>query len=349
MKNDKYKKVIGVEKKTENDTPPAEDKTPPKNRLVMRPEILALHALCCLCRIQKVSEPLIQRHRLIELFQTNLGANKFKPEDYIVELEKYREWLDKHIVYLQDSEGDLDYAFRDNTGTDDEINRMKQFQTMLHVSSGEAQEWVLKAYFASNRGALSYDALRKMENSWHKKDFSERGTLDSNNLCYGKIFRYWFWKLDFLLWELHQREENNDLFADLNEREREAISGYRFRDNISIEHLHPQSKEDEIWGDRDDPEANLHKFGNLAMMSQSANSAQSDDGIGTKFGRVKDWLNTGRLESIKMLLMYHLAERDKEGWTVDKADKHEKSMIDILESDFKQHMQTNEPTEESGE
>ena len=334
-KTDKYIRVIGAEKKVENDTPS-------QSRLVMKPEILALHALCCLCKKKNVASPSIQRQALIEAFQMVFKnpTDGLTPDAYITELENYRFWVDKHIVFIQDAEGDLDYEFRKNAEKDEkDMNLMKQFQTMLHVSSGEAQEWVLKAYFESKHGALSYDTLRMMENKWHK--------LAMNSLGYGKVSRYWFWKLDYLLWELHQKDKNNKTFDELKleECEHEAISNYRFRENISIEHLHPQSKGDGEWGRRDNPDSPMHRFGNLAMMSQSGNSAQSDDGIGTKFGRVTDWIRAGRLESIKMLLMFRLADKTAEGWTVKKAGEHEEKMINILKSDYEHQRQSNEQTE----
>ena len=79
----------------------------------------------------------------------------------------------------------------------------------------------------------------------------------------------------------------------------------------------------------------MHQFGNLAMMSVEGNSSQQDDPIQVKFGRVKSWLESGRLESIKMLLMFHLADKIGDGWTVEKAQIHERDMVSILQNDAK--------------
>ena len=324
--NAEYERVLKSEKSAGEDRPI-------KSRLVMKPEILALHALCCLYRRKELKEPIIQRQKLIGTFQSAVNGNVgFTSEDYLAELESYRKWVDANIIYLQETELGLTYEFRNKTmeRSGHELTRMKQFQTMLHVSSGEAQEWVLKSYFESNREPLSYDALRKMEIGWHNED-----SLDPKCLRYGTISRYWFWKLDYLLWELHQRDKKNALFAGLDEREHNAINEYQFRDNRSIEHLHPQAQGDatSAWGNRDDPAAAMHRFGNLAMMSVEGNSSQQDDPVQVKFGRVKAWLDHGRLESIKMLIMFHLADRTADGWTVDTAEKHEEKMISILQED----------------
>ncbi len=335
MDNKKYKQVYNVGKIADADSPPM-------SRLVMRPEILALHALCCLYKKKGLTEPAIQRHKLISTFQTAFGEKYgFTREDYLAELEAYRKWVDANIIYLQETERELDYAFRAKAagGDENERTRMKQFQTMLHVSSGESQDWVLKAYFESNHGPLTYDALRKMEKDWHGKD-----SLDSKSLMYGTISRYWFWKLDYLLWEMHELDKNNKLFAGLDKNEHDAIHEYRFRDNRSIEHLYPQAQGNATspWGSRENPAAAMHCFGNLAMMSVEGNSSQQDDPFQVKFARVRVWLERGRLESIKMLLMFHLADKmadgwtvKADGWTVEKALTHETAMISLLQEDLK--------------
>ena len=79
----------------------------------------------------------------------------------------------------------------------------------------------------------------------------------------------------------------------------------------------------------------MHRFGNLAMMSVEGNSAQSNDGIGTKFGRVKDWLSAKRLESIKMLLMFKVSGGEEAKWNIENMQTHEEKMIDLLQQDCK--------------
>ena len=82
----------------------------------------------------------------------------------------------------------------------------------------------------------------------------------------------------------------------------------------------------------------MHQLGNLAMMSVEANSAQSDDEIEIKFGRVNAWIRGGRLESLKLLVMFVLADGRQDGWTVELAKKHMGKMITLLKdkAGFKQ-------------
>lgn len=309
-------------------------------RLVMKPEILALHVLKILQEDKEISfggEIALDSRKLIETFSSVIGsqANNFNAR-FIGQLETYRKWIDQNIIYLADDDGRTVYAFRSEKLDDDderdedsrEKKLMRQFQSMLYVSSGEGQEWVLKMYLTGKGAPLTYPALRKEEARWNE--------IRSAAMRYHGISRYWFWKLDYLLWEVHENDKNSPLFNGLTEEEDKAIRQYAFRQNRSIEHLHPQSKGDNGWGCRDTPESAMHRFGNLAMMSVEGNSSQQDDPIEVKFGRVKSWLKSGRLESIKMLLMFHLAGQTEKGWSTAVADQHEKEMIGLLEKDQKE-------------
>ena len=88
---------------------------------------------------------------------------------------------------------------------------------------------------------------------------------------------------------------------------------YVFRANRSIEHLHPQHQvNNEDWDDKD-----IHSFGNLAMISQSFNSQQSDDPVTVKFARIMDQAHNHTLQSLKLYHMYLLADKNPNGWTVE--------------------------------
>ena len=341
--------LAGGEPQTES-TPTIDSTESSKCRLVMRDEVLALHVLRLFTQNQEFP---LNRDMLIATFNKVFSAQNADAEAFVEELEKYRTWIDENIIYLKEDGGQYDYKFRseanDNHDEDDEkkeIKCMKQFQAMLYAASGDSQKWVLDAYSALNGGKLTFDFLRHLDANSHKMD-----DLKISSLSYLKqIDRYWFWKLDYVLWEKccflnNQSAEDKDYSVSIgtgpkqstfyfNEKEINAIRVYKFRRNISIEHLHPQSKESPKWGSRGDPDAPMHQFGNLAMISVRANSAQSDDEIGTKFGRVQDWINNGRLESIKMLLMFKLCGDDKSKWDVDIAKSHGESMVRLLQEDL---------------
>ena len=332
---------VTTESKTTTD--PAESS---KSRLVMRDEVLALHALRLFAQNQEIP---LNRDTLIATFNNVFSTQNANAKAFVEKLEKYRTWIDENIIYLKEDGGQYDYKFRSEANAehdeDDEkteIKCMKQFQAMLYAASGDSQKWVLDAYSALNGGKLTLDFLRHLDANNHTKD-----DLDISSLSYlKKIDRYWFWKLDYILWEKcclckmdAGGEKNFSVSTGIHfeEKEMNAIRAYKFRRNISIEHLHPQSQGKNEghadWGSRENADAPMHQFGNLAMISVNANSAQSDDGIGTKFGRVQDWINDGRLESIKMLIMFKLCGDDKSKWNVDVAKSHGEAMVKLLQED----------------
>jgi hypothetical protein len=164
---------------------------------------------------------------------------------------------------------------------------------------------------------------------------------DESTLSYGSIDRYWFWKLDYILWEkiCHGEMKIDELEMD-NEKKR-AVINYKFRRNRSIEHLHPQTDglpADNEWIKSVNYEGlaiNTPKdwFGNLALISSGFNSAQGNDSIGIKFARVKDTqIPQKNLESIKMLLMFLIANGDDHKWTPLVSVQHGKAMYDLLKS-----------------
>lgn len=116
----------------------------------------------------------------------------------------------------------------------------------------------------------------------------------------------------------------------LEELDRNAIRDYRFRSNRSIEHLHPQTQDgNNEWEDKE-----VHRFGNLAMISTAFNSQQSNSSVGVKFGNLKDRLsNDHSLENIKLLIMFKIAGGADSGWTENVAKDHEDKMLSLM-SDF---------------
>lgn len=288
-------------------------------RSILSPEVFLLH-----CLKLHANETEKDSRNLLTLF------NKSKFDDskllkFWEIMKTYRKWLDDNIIYLKAmNEGAWDYNFRGDDEESQEMDKLKQFQAMLYVSSSPYQEWVLTAYRKSQGKDVSLDLLKEIDHEQHPSD-----SLNENVLKYGCVDRYWFWKLDYLLWERFTDENACSFFKeyDLSGSEKEAIRTYRFRPNRSIEHLHPQTDAG-AW-----EEEQKHRFGNLAMISSSFNSAQSNDSIGIKFARLTDvqLKIPGRLESIKLLLMFKSAKESVDGWTSDAVEDHENKMFELLE------------------
>ena len=94
--------------------------------------------------------------------------------------------------------------------------------------------------------------------------------------------------------------------------------------------MHPQNESKNIvWNNYD-----LNCFGNLAMISQSFNSTQSNDPVKVKFARIDDQAATNDLQSLKLYHMYLSANRSHEGWDEQKAKIHGETMFNILKDSY---------------
>lgn len=258
------------------------------------------------------------RKELLKIYEAHPIPDK---QDFYNQLLFYRLLLDYYIVYKEGDENTNKYDIVFKEGASAEA--LKQYQSMLYVSQSPFYNW-LKPVLERLHNETVRDTdelllwIKEIDNSLHPPP------RDVNEMTYDKgIDRYWFWRLDYYLWE---RKE--DYFK--TEEEKQIVEEYVFRANRSIEHLHPQHQENnDIWGDDD-----IHSFGNLAMISQSFNSQQSDDPVTVKFARIKDQAHNHTLQSIKMYLMYLDAEKSPLGWKVDIKNKHQDKMYDLLKKSY---------------
>ena len=258
------------------------------------------------------------RKELLKIYESHPIPDK---QDFYNQLLFYRLLLDYYIVYKEGDENTNKYDIVFKEGASAEA--LKQYQSMLYVSQSPFYNW-LKPVLERLHNETVRDTdelllwIKEIDNSLHPLP------RDVNEMTYDNgIDRYWFWRLDYYLWE---RKE--DFFK--TEEEKQIVEEYVFRANRSIEHLHPQHQENnDIWGDDD-----IHSFGNLAMISQSFNSQQSDDPVTVKFARIKDQAHNHTLQSIKMYLMYLDAEKSPLGWKVDIKNKHQDKMYDLLKKSY---------------
>ena len=302
-------------------------------RSILRPEVFLLHCLEIAKKSQEQSSSqAIERdeRKILKTFKEYVGANEEITNDLLGTMKEYRKWLDENIIYLEaSSDGSWEYWFRredakqgnkQNEDPQDKGQRsLKQFQSMLYVSCSSYQQWVLDAY---EKKKITLKDLKNQDNERHQ--FPE----SIQSMTYPSIDRYWFWKLDYLLWEKFMEIPDYFKSYNLTDEEKRAISNYKFRRNRSIEHLHPQTD-----GDNSDWKDAKHGFGNLAMISSSFNSFQQNDSVGVKFARLQETqIPNGNLESIKLLLMFKRAGGKESEWTTREAKNHGTAMYKLLES-----------------
>ena len=265
----------------------------------------------------------LDKYKLEESFK---GISGEKIPDFYLNLYKIRLLLDRYVIRVEKENGRNLYRIKlseDETPTEDEL-KLIQYQSMLYVSAS-ARLW-LTPYLqwlmtSDNRKSLNANnllhKLKEIDNNIHK-------LCPLNEMTYDKgIDRYWFWRLDYYLWE--RRKE-----YFLNEEQLKIVAKYVFRANRSIEHLHPQNQsKNAIWDNE-----NVNSFGNLALISSSFNSQQSNDPVLVKFARVENQARNSDLESLKMYKIYLDSKRTPEGWTKEIKDNHQEEMYKLLESSY---------------
>ena len=262
--------------------------------------------------------------KLLETFDTKLISKKDNElvTEFYNNLYWYRLLLDLFVIRVQKSD-------ESNNAREYELpfgshNSLKQYQSMLYVST-TYHRW-LKPFLKELKKRL--ENVQQMPSAEDLLAFlkqtdnalRDNNSIQPNNMTYGNIDRYWFWRLDYYLWEMNEKAGKKD----------EAISKYVFRANRSIEHLHPQNQsENDEWDKK-----HIDSFGNLAMISSGFNSTQSNDPVGVKFSRIKDQHDKRQLQSIKLWKMYELANGSDLHWTLKLTEKHQKEMLEILRNSF---------------
>ena len=264
------------------------------------------------------------RKDLLTAFKENAIQDK---KHFYYDMLYCRLLLDYYIITKEDGKYGNKYEILYKDGSDYENPLPKksviQYQSMLYVSQTPIYEWL--------KPLLVQLMTREPENctellNWLKNNDDEYRQLpkDVEEMSYrNRVDRYWFWRLDYYLWE-----RKDEYFKNVEERE--IVDEYVFRANRSIEHLHPQHQDNNVEWDENE----VHTFGNLAMISQSFNSEQSDDPVTVKFARILDQANNHNLQSIKMYKMYLDAEKTPGGWTADKMHKHQKEMFELLKNSY---------------
>lgn len=268
--------------------------------------------------------------KLLDRFEFILNDRK-KVELFYRNLLLYRCLLDYFIIRIQKEEFRnayrLEFNFLEDKEYDDNIvgdrKKLIQYQSMLYVSTSY-YIWLkpILSWLRSDDVDIKTIQPKDLLNYCKKID-NERNKLPNvKDLVYGSVDRYWFWRLDYYLWE---REANK------TEGRRNAIMRYTFRENRSIEHLHPQNQNEQSqqW-----TEESINSFGNLAMISSSFNSSQSNDPVGIKFARIKEQEERNSLESLKLYEMFLKAKGNKDGWTEQLAKEHEKEMQTMLNESY---------------
>lgn len=175
----------------------------------------------------------------------------------------------------------------------------------------------------------SNEILRDLDSVNHfevDKKFSENDQWSF--LKYGNEIRYWFYRLEYYLWKNGVKNDDNPKIGGKNFSE--IRKNFYFRNLNSVEHIHPQSKDD--WSN-DNGVKEIDKFGNLALLSVGFNSSLNDNAGQEKYTKLLAKVQKDEVESLKLWLVYashYNKEKESWEWDKDKAKEHQNQMIDIL-------------------
>lgn len=281
------------------------------------------------CHINDFFKP----SNLISIFEEYLpfsgnSVNKEDIKEFMEMLVKARLALD--ICFVRSTE--YGYSLDMNLDEDNEkLKRLMMFQSMLFVSSSNYTNyrwfnWLMDA--VDKWGIPDADTMYRFLKEKLDKEIElppyEKINYEGDN-------RYWFWRLDFYIWQ-HRKELFEKDSAEMN-----ITENYIFRRNRSIEHVAPQTPQtnsDMKWEQSNEDHILRDSFGNLVMISQGLNSSLSNESYEVKHAHVESFYNgskTGTIESLKLLLIYHDFPKK---WDKSAIEKHGTRAYEMLVASF---------------
>lgn len=283
--------------------------------------------------------------RLLDEFgYSNKKSRSFPASiEFLNALLRHRLLFDRYVIKREEGNNDWtwnlskpkkgannDLYFVNTFGVDDSEGEEKgnhkemvMLQAMLHVSfpGNNYKEWLqaLLKCLKSNGVETEFPALRDSLFNYSGIHFEK--SIEVGWFRGVGTQRFVFNYLDFKLWL------NRDSY-DLSDKGREKFTKFRFTQNNSIEHMHPQNHVNDLAASTDsDFESNkrtLDYFGNLCLISKRSNSRYSDLNFEAKKGY---YLEHSSVESLKQVLMFEHSQ-----WNTEEIIKHGKKMIEIIKA-----------------
>ncbi|PIF46625.1 uncharacterized protein DUF1524 [Chryseobacterium sp. 52] len=233
--------------------------------------------------------------------------------DFIIVLKKVKEVMDRHIIFkdLEDNGFELLNISAKESEVEHQYSVKKkeseQLQRMLYHSNWDKKHFWLGLYIdfllnnenedddlkhlevIDNALSGSVSAFKVYESYFNENTSMECGQKDFNKVedfKFGEIQRYWFYKLEYLLWKNNQLKYPN----------------YKITSRSSVEHVLPQSKDEDF----KNKEIDIHQFGNLTLLSVSENSSFSNDSLNDKF----KYLNGMKNPPLKLKKLFEKLEEN---------------------------------------
>ena len=254
-------------------------------------------------------------------------VNKNDIQEFMEMLVKARLALDICFVRPTEYGYSLDMALDEDN---EDLKKLMMLESMLYVSSSNYtnHRWFNWLMDQVENGIPNVNDMYKSLKSFINNTFA---LPPYEALNYTGDNRFWFWKLDFYIWE------NRSTLFNKDSQEMGIVENYIFKRNRSIEHIAPQTPQSNSrmkWENTPDDDTLRDSFGNLVMISQGLNSTLSNESYEVKTAHVQSYCNgakSGSIESLKLLIVH---KDYPNGWTKESIREHGKKMYKYLQDSF---------------
>ena len=220
----------------------------------------------------------------------------------------YKYWLSSSLLYL----------YHSYNKTHESLNN-----EYLEYLEGLAKAFMLKRYLPATQNELSIVVKNYYENfkQCNIKTYSPLPTLFSIKqilyiLSYQNVRIFVFNYLDYLIWS------RCELPSEVKKK-------FRFTTQDSIEHFYPQNP---IQDSSDhNLDSNIHRFGNLCLISSGLNSRVSNH-LPIAKKEYYDKAFEKQVDSLKLFKMIEVLGSDKAEWGMNQILGHEKEMFALFEN-----------------
>lgn len=254
-------------------------------------------------------------------------VNKNDIQEFMEMLVKARLALDICFVRPTEYGYSLDMALDEDN---EDLKKLMMLESMLYVSSSNYtnHRWFNWLMDQVENGIPNVNDMYKSLKSFINNTFA---LPPYEALNYTGDNRFWFWKLDFYIWE------NRSTLFNKDSQEMGIVENYIFKRNRSIEHIAPQTPQSNSrmkWENTPDDDTLRDSFGNLVMISQGLNSTLNNESYEVKTAHVQSYCNgakSGSIESLKLLIVH---KDYPNGWTKESIREHGKKMYKYLQDSF---------------
>ena len=279
----------------------------------------------------------------VKSFMFTLLKSKFLFDQYIIKRDYSTDHDDWSIKRLKLYEKNSSYVTTFGGNGADLAKKITLLMTAFHISTptlsykywlNGALNWL---YLNTDKSESDYfNALQHLARKFIFQRYLNEKQIDYFDLIYGNQtiddFKIDQSKLSF------GNIENNFVFnyldfliyCDAENSNDKVIKNFKFTQRSSVEHFYAQ----QIEGERDESDhENLHRFGNLCLISSSKNSSIGNRLPSAKRDYFMPEIRKGKIDTLKLYLMIQTLEEEKV-WKKEQILDHEKKMLDLFELDY---------------